>query len=106
MLFLTTCSYDPRPRAYGVQYKHNGKYKIAHANYEVILSAGAVASPQLLMLSGIGPADHLKYHQIPVTVDLPVGYNMQSHVGVGELVFTVKEKVRADVLKQGTLSKG
>ena len=45
------------------------------------------------MLSGIGPADHLKYHNIPVVVDLPVGYNLQSHVGVGELVFTVKEKV-------------
>ena len=57
------------------------------------MSAGAVASPQLLMLSGIGPADHLKYHNIPVVVDLPVGYNLQSHVGVGELVFTVKEKV-------------
>jgi hypothetical protein len=40
-------SYEPRPRAYGVQYKHNGKYKIAHANNEVILSAGAVASPQV-----------------------------------------------------------
>jgi hypothetical protein len=42
------------------------------------------------MLSGIGPADHLKYHGIPVKVDLPVGYGMQSHVGVGELIFTVE----------------
>jgi hypothetical protein len=45
------------------------------------------------MLSGIGPADHLKHHHIPVQVDLPVGYNMQSHVGLGELIFTVKDQV-------------
>ena len=45
------------------------------------------------MLSGIGPADHLNYHRIPVKVDLPVGYNMQSHVGTGELIYTVKEQV-------------
>jgi len=61
--------YDPRPRAYGVQYKHNGKYKIAHAHHEVILSAGAIMSPQILMVSGIGPADHLRHHQIPVQVN-------------------------------------
>lgn len=45
---------------------------------------------QILMLSGIGPGDHLKYHGIPVKVDLPVGYGMQSHVGVGEIIFTVE----------------
>ncbi len=66
---------------------------MAHVHGEVILSAGAIASPQILMLSGIGPADHLRQHGIPVKVDLPVGYNMQSHVGVGELVYTLRDPV-------------
>lgn len=45
------------------------------------------------MLSGIGPADHLQHLDIPVKVDLPVGYNMQSHVGVGEVIFTVEVQI-------------
>ena len=51
------------------------------------------------MLSGIGPADHLKYHGIPVKVDLPVGKSLQSHVGTGEIAFTVKQKVSYDPIK-------
>lgn len=53
--------------------------KTVTAKYEVILSAGAVGSAQLLMLSGIGPADHLRERSIPVVVDLPVGTHMQDH---------------------------
>lgn len=49
------------------------------ARYEVILAAGAVATPQLLMLSGIGPADHLRERSIPLVADLPVGQRMQDH---------------------------
>jgi choline dehydrogenase len=50
---------------------------------EVIVAAGAIQSPQLLMLSGIGPADHLKDHDIDVKVDLPgVGQNLQDHLRV------------------------
>ena len=60
------------------------------------MSAGAISSPQILMLSRIGPADHLSYHGIPVKVNLPVGKNLQSHVGTGEVVFTVKKKVSYD----------
>jgi len=48
------------------------------------------------MLSGIGPSDHLTQLGIPVKVDLPVGRNMQSHVGVGEIVFTIKKPVSYD----------
>lgn len=76
-----------------MQFKHKKKYLIAKASREVILSAGAISSPQLLMLSGIGPADHLQYHGIPVKVNLPVGKSLQSHVGTGEIQFTVKKPV-------------
>lgn len=54
----------------------------ARANREVIISAGALGSPRLLMLSGIGPADHLRAHGIPVITDLPVGDNLQDHLFV------------------------
>jgi len=77
--------YHFEPRAYGVQFKHKKEYLIAKASREVILSAGAISSPQLLMLSGIGPAEHLQYHGIPVRVNLPVGKSLQSHVGTGEI---------------------
>ncbi|KAH8811291.1 glucose dehydrogenase [Xylogone sp. PMI_703] len=49
------------------------------ANIEVILSAGALSSPKLLMLSGIGPADELAAHNIPLVHDLPVGKNLSDH---------------------------
>lgn len=50
------------------------------ATKEVILSAGSIASPQILMLSGIGPKEHLNKMGIPTLVDLPVGMNLQDHV--------------------------
>ena len=54
-----------------------------HAEREIILCAGAIGSPQLLMLAGIGPADHLRSLGIPVTLHLPgVGANLQDHVAV------------------------
>ena len=68
-------------RATGVEYVQQGERKQAVAEREVILCGGAVNSPQLLMLSGIGPADHLKDIGIPVISDLPgVGQNLQDHV--------------------------
>lgn len=51
---------DGNQRAYGVQFDRNGRTKTVNASREVILSAGAVGSPQILMLSGIGPKEHLK----------------------------------------------
>ncbi len=67
-------------RATGIVFDHKGVERTAHADKEVILSGGAINSPQLLMLSGIGPADHLRAHDITPVVDLPgVGQNLQDH---------------------------
>lgn len=69
-------------RAVGVAYTRNGAAHTAHADGEVLVSAGAFVSPKLLMLSGIGPADQLRQHGIDVVADLPgVGENLQDHCG-------------------------
>ncbi len=68
-------------RAVGVEYDHHGKRETAHAEREVLLCAGSYASPQLLMLSGIGAPDHLREHGIDPLVELPpVGENLHEHV--------------------------
>lgn len=67
-------------RAVGVQYQKNGQMHVVYARREVILSAGALQSPQLLMLSGIGDRDELKQHNIALVQHLPgVGKNLQDH---------------------------
>ncbi len=69
-----------RGRATGVEWLHNGRLHTAHAEAEVLLAAGALQSPQLLQLSGIGAADMLRAHGIAVAVDAPeVGRNLQDH---------------------------
>ncbi|WP_100657450.1 GMC family oxidoreductase [Alteromonas flava] len=68
-------------QATGVQARIGGKVQRLKATQEVILCGGAINSPQLLMLSGIGPADHLREKGIHVQVDLPgVGQNLQDHL--------------------------
>jgi choline dehydrogenase len=70
-----------RERAVGVEYLHFGAAEQARAASEVIVSAGALRSPQLLMLSGIGPEGELKRRGIDVRLDLPgVGKNLQDHL--------------------------
>jgi choline dehydrogenase len=70
-------------RAAGVSYRHEGNEKIARAGAEVILAAGVIGSPQLLMLSGIGPADDLHAVGIYVVADNPaVGANLADHPAV------------------------
>ena len=70
-------------RAVGVELLKDSMTSQVRASREVILSAGAFNSPQLLMLSGIGPADELKKHGIACVADLPeVGKNLQDHFGV------------------------
>lgn len=67
-------------RAYGVQFDLDGKTYKAHATKEVILSAGTVMSPVLLMQSGVGPRKHLQKNNISCKVDLPVGLNLLDHI--------------------------
>ncbi|HTN73510.1 MAG TPA: GMC family oxidoreductase N-terminal domain-containing protein [Methylomirabilota bacterium] len=70
-------------RAVGIEYvKENGACERIEAAREVILCGGAINSPQLLMLSGIGPAAHLTDMGIKVVADLPVGQNLQDHPSV------------------------
>jgi 4-pyridoxate dehydrogenase len=67
-------------RATGVEYVKDTLVERVTAEREVILAAGTFATPQLLMLSGIGPAAHLNQMGIPVLADLPVGKNLQDHL--------------------------
>ncbi|MCG2594923.1 choline dehydrogenase [Ramlibacter sp. XY19] len=74
-------------RAVGVEYRQGAETRVVRAKREVLLSAGALLSPQLLMLSGVGPAEHLREHGIPVLHDLPgVGRNLHDHVDVVQVV--------------------
>ena len=76
-----------RDRAVAVEYRRDGALHVARAEREIIVAAGAVASPQLLMLSGLGPADKLRPHGIPVVADLAeVGANLQDHIDFCTLV--------------------
>ncbi|KAH9631955.1 hypothetical protein HF086_000292 [Spodoptera exigua] len=74
--------------AYGVEVERNSKKYTFLASKEVILSAGAVNSPQILMLSGVGPKSHLISKNIPVLVDSPmVGQNLQDHCIIPVTIF-------------------
>ncbi|XP_071522935.1 glucose dehydrogenase [FAD, quinone]-like isoform X2 [Panulirus ornatus] len=78
-------------RATGVVYRYGGKVVTARARREVIVSAGALASPKVLMLSGVGPQYHLHDHGVKLVADVPgVGQNLQDHLGVYGLAWTIK----------------
>ncbi len=68
--------------ATGIEYLRGGEVQHAAAERDVIVSAGAFSTPQILMLSGIGPAEHLREVGITPVVDLPVGRNLQDHLAV------------------------
>jgi choline dehydrogenase len=71
-----------QPRCTGLSLSRAGQTVLVTANREVILSAGAINSPQILQLSGIGPADLLRSHGIEVIRDAPVGENFQDHLQI------------------------
>lgn len=80
-------------QATAVRFEKNGQVYQIQATKEIILSSGSVNSPQLLMLSGIGPEDHLKSLNIPVIKSLPVGDNLQDHIALGGMVFTIDKVI-------------
>jgi len=77
--------------AQAIIYRHKGKSHTIDAGKEIILSGGAINSPHILMLSGVGPSDHLLKHGITPVIDLPgVGQNLQDHAKI-ELQYECKK---------------
>ncbi|CAG7642663.1 unnamed protein product [Allacma fusca] len=71
---------NDKNEAYGVEFTRHDIKRCAYATKEIILSAGTVQTPKILMLSGIGPKEHLETNNVSVRVDSPVGQNVQDHV--------------------------
>lgn len=99
---LTTKVIFEGKKAVGVEYLQNGVRKIAKARREVILAGGAINSPQLLQLSGVGPGELLRDHGIEVVADLPgVGENLQDHYVMG-----VTYRLKPGTISVNELTKG
>ncbi|XP_044581263.1 glucose dehydrogenase [FAD, quinone]-like [Cotesia glomerata] len=79
--------------ARGVEFVKDGRRMKVMAAKEVLLAAGSLNSPQILMLSGVGPKNHLENLGIKVLADLPVGKNLQDHVSMAALTFLVNDTV-------------
>ncbi|HLI66619.1 MAG TPA: GMC family oxidoreductase N-terminal domain-containing protein [Caulobacteraceae bacterium] len=89
-------------KAVGVEFRQGGETRVAHAKREVILAGGAVNSPQLLQLSGVGPAALLREHGIAVVQDAPgVGENLQDHY-----VIATTYRLKAGTVSVNELTKG
>ncbi|XP_072746548.1 glucose dehydrogenase [FAD, quinone]-like [Anoplolepis gracilipes] len=92
--------------AYGVMFYKNLKRLVIKAKREVILSAGTINSPQLLMLSGIGPRDHLEEMNIPVMHHAPgVGQNLHDHVGMAGITYIVDPPRELDRCEQNRFTR-
>ena len=90
--YVTKVLFNGERRAVGVQFERFSLQHVVYARREIILSGGSINSPQLLMLSGVGPAEHLRSLGIPVVADLPVGQNLQDHI-YPAVPFTVDRKI-------------
>ncbi len=89
-------------RAIGVEFQRHGQMRTVRAEREVILAGGAINSPQLLQLSGIGPGAVLAAQGVPVVADLPgVGENLQDHY-----VVTLQYRLKSHLLSVNELSRG
>ncbi|KAK9871990.1 hypothetical protein WA026_015235 [Henosepilachna vigintioctopunctata] len=87
---VTKILIDPTTKqTYGVEFERFGRFYSIKASKEVILSSGAINSPQLLMLSGIVPKKHLKELGIPVLKHARVGFNLMDHIALGGLTFMI-----------------
>lgn len=80
-------------QAYGVEFIKDSKRQRVQCTKEVILSAGTIDSAKLLMLSGVGPKEHLEELGIPVIQDSKVGYNLYEHVGFLGLTIMINQTV-------------
>lgn len=87
-------------RAIGVEYLYKKKLRTAFVNKEVVLSAGSLNSPKILMLSGIGPMKHLQEMNIKVVKNLAVGRNLQDHVTADGIVIRVKKTATDKPLRE------
>jgi choline dehydrogenase len=93
-------------RAIGVDYAQDGRRQTAYAEREILVSGGAINSPQLLLLSGIGPTDELRGAGIAVIHDLPgVGKNLQDHLNVNVLA-TARAPITLDGKDKGLAALG
>ncbi|XP_071544927.1 glucose dehydrogenase [FAD, quinone]-like isoform X2 [Panulirus ornatus] len=98
--FVLQILFNNEKRATGVEFEYRGKVWRTAARREVVLSAGAIASPKILMLSGVGPKSHLYQHQIRLIADVPgVGHNLHDHVGVNGLTWTMREGPATSILQ-------
>ncbi|XP_040355754.1 4-pyridoxate dehydrogenase [Ixodes scapularis] len=84
-------------QAVGVTYRKAGRQYTVLASKEVVVSAGVVNSPKLLMLSGVGPREHLEELGIDVVADLPVGSELQDHTVVGGVAVHLNQSYYEDV---------
>jgi len=85
-------------RAVGVEYRHKGESRRLLARKGVIISAGAMASPKLLMLSGVGDPDALRAHDIQTVLELPgVGKNLQEHPGASMRMHVNIDTINSDL---------
>ena len=91
-----------RGRVLGVEYLNNGKnVERVLANSEVVCCAGAIGTPQLLMLSGIGPAEELIRNNLKVNLDLEgVGQGLQDHLGGMPIAISIKEPQKYEVVQK------
>jgi len=89
--FVTKILFDDKNRAIGVIFYSKGVNHTVRAHKEVIISAGVIGSPHLLMLSGIGPEQHLRALSIPVISNLKIGDNVQNEIGL-TLNYDIKDQ--------------
>ncbi|XP_064459874.1 glucose dehydrogenase [FAD, quinone]-like [Ornithodoros turicata] len=88
---VTKVIFDDNKRAVGVVFEKDRRKYTVKARKEVIIAAGAVHSPKLLILSGVGPREHLQEMEIPLLADLPVGKNFQDHAIAGGFALHVNK---------------
>jgi len=86
-------------KAIGVEFVSNRKKYRVFARKEVVICAGAINSPQLLMLSGIGPQEHLRDKNISLVKNLPVGKNLMDHVALGSLSVLINDTVSTKLFR-------